>query len=121
MKIGLAIWVLALVSRTNLAVAVPDFSREVRPILERSCFACHGPEKQKNGYRLDVREVALKGGDSGNAAIIPHNAKASPLIRFVSGEDAEMVMPPLKSDAPRLSAAEVQTLRDWINAGPAWP
>lgn len=121
MKIGLAIWVMALVSTANRAVAAPDFSREVRPILERSCFGCHGPEKQKSGYRLDVREVALKGGDSGNAAIIPHNAKASPLIRFVSGEDAEMVMPPLKSDAPRLSAAEVQTLRDWINAGPAWP
>ena len=80
--------------------AAPDFVKEVRPILERSCFSCHGPDKQKSGYRLDVRDIALKGGDSGKPAIVPHNAKASPLIQFVSGEDPEIVMPPKKSDAP---------------------
>ena len=103
------------------APGAPDFAREVRPILDRSCFGCHGPEKQKSGYRLDVRDIALKGGDTGKPAIIPHNAKASPLIRYVSGEDEEMFMPPKKSDAPPLTAAEVKTLRDWIDAGPAWP
>ncbi len=99
----------------------PDFARDVRPILERSCLGCHGPEKQKNGYRLDVRENALKGGDSGKAAIVPHSARTSPLIRYVSGEDGEIVMPPKKSSAPRLTTEEVQILRDWIDAGPVWP
>jgi len=116
---GLAIWAAALTPIAGWAA--PDFVQEVRPILERSCFGCHGPDKQKNGYRLDVRDIALKGGDSGNPAIVPHNAKASPLIRFVSGEDEERVMPPKTSKALRLSAAEVQTLREWIDAGPAWP
>lgn len=116
---GLAICAAALAPIAGLAA--PDFAQDVRPILERSCFGCHGPDKQKNGYRLDVRDIAIKGGDSGNAAIVPHNAKASPLIRFVSGEDEEMVMPPKTSKTPRLSAAEVQTLREWIDAGPAWP
>lgn len=101
--------------------ATPDFVRDVRPILERSCFECHGPAKQKSGYRLDVRDRALQGGDSGKAAIVPHDAKASPLIRFVSGGDPDLVMPPAKSKAPRLSGAEVQILREWIDAGPAWP
>ena len=101
--------------------AAPDFAREVRPILEKSCLGCHGPEKQKNGYRLDVRDIALKGGESGEAAIVPHDAKASPLIRYVSGEDADMLMPPKKSDKPRLTAAEVETLRAWIDAGASWP
>ena len=78
--------------------------------MERSCWGCHGPEKQKSGYRLDVRDVAMKGGDSGAAAIVAHDAKASPLIRYVSGEDEEMLMPPKKSDQPRLTAAEVETL-----------
>ena len=100
---------------------VPDFAREVRPILERSCYGCHGSEKQKNGYRLDVRDVAIKGGESGERAIVPHDAKASPLIRFVSGEDVEMLMPPKKSDKPRLTTAEVETLRAWIDAGAVWP
>jgi mono/diheme cytochrome c family protein len=120
-KIGFVICAATLAASTGFAAAPPDFAREIRPILERSCFGCHGPEKQKSGYRLDVRDIALKGGDSGKAAIIPHDAKASPLMRFVSGEDPEVVMPPPKSNAPRLSAAEIQALRDWINAGPAWP
>ncbi len=115
----------AFVSLTTLAFSpatrAADFARDVRPILEKSCFGCHGPEKQKNGYRLDVRDIAIKGGDSGEAAIVPHNAKASPLIRFVSGEDADMLMPPKTSDKARLTAEQVETLRAWIDAGPSWP
>ena len=32
-----------------------------------------------------------------------------------------LVMPPKKSDARRLTDAEVKILRDWIDAGPSWP
>ena len=121
MKWASLIAALGVAGTCSAQVAAPDFAREVRPILERSCFGCHGPEKQKNGYRLDVRDIAIKGGESGERAIVPHDAKASPLIHFVSGEDEEMLMPPKKSDKPRLTAAEVETLRAWIDAGPAWP
>ena len=96
---------------SSASVAAPDFVKDVRPIFQRSCYGCHGPEKQKNGYRLDVRDIAIKGGESGEAAIVPHDAKKSPLIRYVNGEDEEMLMPPKKSDKPRLTAAEVETLR----------
>ena len=121
MKVHVRIFFVLVVASCVPTFAAPDFARDVRPILERSCFGCHGPEKQKSGYRLDVRDIALKGGDSGHAAILPHNAKASPLIRFVSGEDEDTVMPPKKSTVPRLTATEVKTMRDWIDAGPAWP
>lgn len=121
-KATVVIGILLLIfSLSPVSAGTPDFVKDVRPILERSCFGCHGAEKQKSGYRLDVREVAIKGGDSGAAAIIPHNAKGSPLIKYVNGEDAEMLMPPKKSDKPPLTAAEVETLRAWIDAGPAWP
>jgi hypothetical protein len=88
-----------------------DFVRDVRPIFEKHCVECHGAVKQKSGYRLDVRE----------AAILAHDAKGSRLVRYVSGEDEEMLMPPRKSNKPRLSAAEVETLRVWISEGPVWP
>jgi hypothetical protein len=105
-----------------LAGAAPvDYVRDVRPILQRHCVECHGREKQKSGYRLDVREVALRGGDSGHRAVVPHDGKSSPLIRHVSGEDEEMLMPPPKSGKARLAAAEVELLRRWINEGPSWP
>ncbi len=118
---SLAMLVALVLAATNARSATPDFVRDVRPILERSCFGCHGPEKQKSGYRLDVRDIAIKGGDSGKPAILPHNANGSPLIRYVSGDDAEMLMPPANSKVARLTASEVKTLRDWIDAGPAWP
>jgi hypothetical protein len=103
------------------AGAQVDYARDVRPILSERCYGCHGAEKQKSGYRVDIRDIAMRGGDSGKAAIVPHNAKASPLIRNVSGEDEEMLMPPAKSGKPPLSAAEIETLRAWIDAGPVWP
>jgi len=83
-----------------------DFARDVRPIFERSCSGCHGPERQKSGYRLDVRDIAIEGGDSGEQAILPHNAMESAIIRYVSGEDESMLMPPEQSEKPRLTEAE---------------
>src|SRR5437016_8150023 len=44
--------VLLAVVLTASAAPAPDFSREVRPLLEKHCFKCHGPEKQKGGLRF---------------------------------------------------------------------
>ncbi|AMV21427.1 DUF1553 domain-containing protein [Planctomyces sp. SH-PL14] len=101
--------------------APPDFARDVRPILEQNCFRCHGAEKQMSGYRLDRREIALAGGELGEAAIVAKKAVESPLIRYVSGEDESMLMPPKSSGLARLSPEQVQVLRDWIEAGAVWP
>src|SRR5262245_7008463 len=29
------------------------YDKDIRPIFEKSCFKCHGPEKQKGKLRLD--------------------------------------------------------------------
>ncbi|MBI2434599.1 MAG: PSD1 domain-containing protein [Candidatus Hydrogenedentes bacterium] len=102
-------------------LASPRFVEDVQPILQRSCLGCHGPEKHKSDYRLDVREIALKGGVSGKPAISPHDAANSRLIRLVAGEDEELRMPPENSGIPPLAADEIAVLRAWIDAGPAWP
>jgi mono/diheme cytochrome c family protein len=94
-----------------------DFVRDVRPIFERHCLRCHGPEKRRSGLRLDLRAAAMKGGDSLGPDIVPGDAKGSPLIDLVTTEDEDQVMPP----KGRLSAAEVETLTRWIDAGAAWP
>jgi hypothetical protein len=95
-----------------------DFTRDVRPILERSCWKCHGPEKQKGRLRLDLRAGALVVGDSGSRAIVPGKADESELIRRVEAEDAEVRMPP-KSNP--LSRDETKILRSWIDRGADWP
>jgi hypothetical protein len=94
--------------------AAADFPRDVRPILERRCFECHGPDTQESGLRLDVRESLLKGGKSGRPAVLPGQSGKSRLIDVVSGRDKKVSMPP---DGPRLTVSEIDTLRAWIDRG----
>lgn len=94
-----------------------DFVKDVQPIFAASCFKCHGPNKQKNELRLDSKEIALAGGESGKA-IVPGDSAASPLIRFVSGLDPDKMMPP---EGERLTAEQVGVLRAWIDQGAEWP
>jgi hypothetical protein len=98
-----------------------DFSRDIKPILERSCIQCHGPERPKSGYRLTTREAALKGGESGEAAMIPGDSANSPLIHQVARlpEVEDTWMPPPGKGDP-LTSAEVSLLRAWIDQGVAW-
>ena len=58
------------------AAEVPDFNREVRPILSNNCFLCHGPDEEgrkggQKGLRLDTREGALEDLGGGAFAIVP--------------------------------------------------
>ncbi|HVX10951.1 MAG TPA: DUF1553 domain-containing protein [Pirellulales bacterium] len=94
-----------------------DFVRDVRPIFESHCLSCHGPDKQESNYRLDRRGVALKGGDYGEAPIVPGKSEQSPLIRYVAG-GADLTMPP---NGDRLPEEKVATLRAWIDQGATWP
>jgi len=91
-----------------------SFRHDVRPILTAHCFECHGPDTQESGLRVDRRADLLKGGKSGRPAIEPGRSAGSRLLQLVSGSDKKLTMPP---DGTRLNAAEVETLRKWIDEG----
>lgn len=95
-----------------------DFAKDIRPLLERSCLSCHGPDKQKGSFRLDSRAAALKGGESYAPAIKPGDSASSPLIHLVAHLVADMKMPQ-KGDA--LTPSEIGLLRGWIDQGANWP
>jgi mono/diheme cytochrome c family protein len=124
---GLAVVLLPLVGTSGASEATPklppaadlqvDFVADVRPILAQRCYACHGPEKQKSGYRLDVKKIAIEGGELGGA-IVAGNSADSPLIHYVAGIDDSMRMPP---EGELLTAAQVGILRAWIDQGANWP
>ncbi len=96
------------------------FTEKVLPIFQSRCIGCHGPKQQKSGYRLDVREIAMAGGDFGEAAIVPGSADQSPLVRYITA-GAEQSMPPKDSGQPSLTEEEVALVRKWIDAGAVWP
>src|SRR3954447_9464298 len=92
----------------------PDYSRDVRPILADNCFRWHGADEQsrKAGLRLDMREAAVRGGDSGDPAIVPGKPDASELIHRITSSDESERMPPPDAKS-RLTSAQVETLRKW--------
>ena len=95
-----------------------DLASKVRSIFERNCLKCHGPEKQRGGLRLDVRESVLAGGDSGEPAVVPGKVESSGLLDRVSSDKADRRMPP---KGERLSVDELSLLRRWVASGASWP
>ena len=94
-----------------------DYNRDVRPVLSRNCFACHGrdPDHREKGLRLDVRDDALRDRD-GVTAVVPGSPDESELIAKVVEEDESLRMPPRKA-GPRLKPAEVEVLKRWVAQG----
>ena len=95
-----------------------DYNRDVRPILSKNCFACHGQDEthREQGLRLDVREEALKELKSGAVAIVPGAPDDSELISRLTENDATLRMPPRKS-GEKLASKEVEILRRWVRQG----
>ena len=101
------------------ALAAPGdehFQSRVWPLLESRCVQCHGPKKQKGALRLDSREAALKGGDSG-PALVPGKPRESLLLRSVRHAEKELEMPPKE----KLTEREIAALERWIAEGASWP
>jgi mono/diheme cytochrome c family protein len=102
------------------ASAPVDFVRDIQPLFAKHCVQCHGPEKQKGGVRLDLKQGALEGGDSG-VIIVAGKSAESKLIHLVAKLDGETQMPPAGDDRRVLTREEIGTLRAWIDAGANWP
>jgi hypothetical protein len=93
-----------------LASARDDFfEARIRPLLAKQCYACHTSAKM-GGLQLDSRENTMK-------VIVPGDAAKSRLFLAVSYHDPDLKMPP----SGKLSDAEIEDLKGWINAGAAWP
>lgn len=103
------------VGPTRADEAPIDFERDVAGVLVKNCLGCHNASQASGGLRLDEREPALAGGESG-AALIAGDPDASWLIERVR----EGSMPP-EGKGKRLSEADVATLARWTTAGLKWP
>ena len=95
-----------------------DFEKQIKPILERTCVKCHGPEKTEGGYALHKRELMIQGGDSGEA-LVPGSAEDSHLFyRITLPHDDPTIMP---AEGDPLKEEEIELIRKWIDAEAPWP
>lgn len=88
-----------------------DFVKVIKPILEKHCISCHGPEKEES-FRIDIRDDAMD--------YIEDTAEDSHFYQVLISDDEEEIMPPPDEGTP-LTDDQIQSIQTWINEGANWP
>ncbi|MGY6742970.1 MAG: PSD1 and planctomycete cytochrome C domain-containing protein [Cecembia sp.] len=97
-----------------------SYNYHIRPILSDNCFACHGPDanKQEAGLRLDIAEnayAALKEYPD-KFGIVPNNPTESEVFHRITSSDPNELMPPPSSNL-KLTEEEIYLIKKWIEQG----
>ena len=93
-----------------------DFVKQIQPIFEIHCVACHRKGHAKGDLRMDVKSEMFKSAD-----LVPGDAQASKIYTStVVPTDHEDLMPPKKKGGP-LAKVRSDLIRDWIDQGAEWP
>jgi hypothetical protein len=69
------------------------YEKDIKPILQVSCFNCHGAQRPRKGLRMDSLDAILKGSDDGKV-ITPGKSETSDLVLAASRLDPKTAMPP---------------------------
>src|SRR5437867_13256876 len=88
-----------------------DFGRDVQPILRQQSYGCHGPTQQMNGFRLDRRRDAMRGGTASPGIIRPGNSEASLLFFRISSSAFGPQMPPTGALRPE----QIGIIKAWLD------
>ena len=91
------------------------FNRDIRPIMSDTCFHCHGPDAKarKGGFRIDLREEALKPAKSGEVPIVPGKPEESEIIKRLFTKDTDDLMPPPEAHKT-FSAEQKDLFKRWV-------
>ncbi|QDV50417.1 PSD1 and planctomycete cytochrome C domain-containing protein [Gimesia fumaroli] len=98
------------------AEQVEFFEKEIRPVLVKRCYACHGAKKQEASLRLDSHAWMMKGSDTG-AAVVPGDPLKSRIIQVIQYHDDDSQMPP----EGKMPPVEIAALTRWVKMGTPWP
>lgn len=97
--------------------SIVDFETQIQPLLEQHCYGCHSATMMEGGLRLDMKHLAIKGGDSGEP-IVGGTLETNELYRRVTVSDESERMP--LGEEP-LGDAEIALIRAWVEQGTTWP
>src|SRR5262245_54412406 len=94
-----------------------DFERDVYPILDAKCFACHNVAINENGLNLEDVKSILKGGKRGPSVVAKDPDKS--LLYKLAARGTTPAMPPLpnKVEATAVTPQELGIIRQWILEG----
>src|SRR5688572_20630795 len=102
----------------SMPAAEPDYLRDVKPILSRNCYRCHGASQQKSELRMDTAAFMLKGGDNG-AALLRGKSADSLLVQVIKGTHPNIARMPYKKSP--LTDTQIALIERWIELGAKAP
>ena len=96
-----------------------EFERDIYPILEANCIACHNQALNESDLILEDSEAIMKGGSAGPSVVAGKPEES--LLFKVAARIEEPVMPPWPNDvqARKLTPKELGLLKQWIIEGAA--
>lgn len=94
-----------------------DFERQVKPLLQKSCLACHNRTDAEGGLDLESVASIMEGSDTGEV-ITAGSAEESVLLK-VASHSMDPVMPPEgnAAAAPNWTSKELGIVAAWIDQG----
>lgn len=104
----------AVAAEADRATAPVSFSRQLAPILQEHCVACHSAKNAEGGYRVDTYNALVTPGDSELAAVTARHPESSELLRRLTTEDESERMP---AESEPLTAEQIELFTRWIAAG----
>ena len=123
---GLAVYLLlalAVLGRPAAALAAPesavDFRTQIQPIFAAACVSCHGPEKQKGGLRLDVKALAMDGGDV--RQVDPPRTRGQEPARPARCAATGTTTGCRSRSDPLSGREQIALMPRWIDQGAPWP
>lgn len=92
-----------------------SFQENVLPLLERSCWMCHGGERPEGGQRMEeglslLNYEGIMAGSGNGPVIKPGDVEDSYLIEQISTGR-------MPKEGDRLTPAEVEIITAWVEAG----
>jgi len=107
---------------------VPDFPRDIQPILDRHCVKCHRPERREGGIELTGdhtpmysvsywtlyrHKLVVDGGNKPVSNYAPRTigSSASPLVKYLEPSHHDV----------RMTEQEKDTIKLWIDASIVYP
>jgi hypothetical protein len=109
----LALLCLLLFSLSASGAEPVDYRKEIRPVLQERCYACHGALKQNSKLRVDSGAGMITKG-----VIVPGKPEDSALLTRVSSQDDDVRMPP---EGHPLKPEQIAKLKVWIEQGAKVP
>ena len=111
----LSFFAMVIIATTTIGSAVaadkPVFEKDILPIFTRYCFNCHGKSSPQLGLDLRSARLTMRGSQNG-PVIVKGSLEGSLLWQKVSTREM-----PLELFKLKLSDAEIETIRRWIEGG----